>query len=326
MTASVAMCTYNGARYIEEQLLSILYQSVPVDEIIICDDGSVDETITIIEKLRRMIECLRVRLLIEENRKPLGVNANFEKAMGLCSGDVIFLSDQDDIWEPNKVETIMRYMEEHPNKQVVFGNAWLIDIDGKKLTDRTLLDVAGFTEENQWYFDHGFAWEMWCQENRATGATMAVRNSFVQGMSMTQGNIRYHDAVLAIEALKEDALGYIMKPLTRYRRHNRQTSGDWDYNATYNANLFEATLPHFDFRARGVDSGVQDRVVFMKERYEMKWKWWGWASFFSIRKYRKLYGALWRQFFKHDVKVSIEHSIRRLKMKFSKMSHIVSNI
>ena len=116
MTVSVAMCTYNGALYIEEQLRSILAQTVPVNEIVICDDGSTDATISVIEKVRKDVERLGMRLLLKENRTPLGVNANFEKAMGLCSGDIIFLSDQDDVWESNKVETIKRYFEEHPKK------------------------------------------------------------------------------------------------------------------------------------------------------------------------------------------------------------------
>ena len=319
MTTSVAMCTYNGALYIEEQLRSILAQTVPVNEIVICDDGSTDATISVIEKVRKDVERLGMRLLLKENRTPLGVNANFEKAMGLCSGDIIFLSDQDDVWESNKVETIKRYFEEHPKKQVVFGNAWLIDDNGTKLTERTLLDVAGFSVENQWYFDHGYAWELWCQENRATGATMAVRRPFIQGMSMTIGNIQYHDAVLAIEALKENALGYIMEPLIRYRRHRGQESGEWDYNATYNDNLLEAVIPHFDFNARGVERSVFDRIMFMNERYEMKWKWWGIEPLLHIGQYRRFYGVRWKEFLTHDMEVSVVHSIERVKKKMDKL-------
>lgn len=317
MTASVAMCTYNGALYIEEQLRSILAQTVPVNEIVICDDGSTDATISVIEKVREDIERLGMHLLLKENRTPLGVNANFEKAMGLCSGDIIFLSDQDDVWETNKVETIARYFEEHPKKQVVFGNAWLIDDNGNKLTERTLLDVAGFSIENQWYFDHGYAWELWCQENRATGATMAVRRPFIKGMSMTMGNIQYHDAVLAIEALKENALGYIMEPLIRYRRHRGQESGDFDYTKTYNANILTPALPHFDFAARMVCTEVLRRLNFMGQRCSFLYGWFGIRSIVHLRKYRKHYGKLWWRFMGFDICNSIIHSINRIRRKVS---------
>lgn len=127
MTVSVAMCTYNGAQYIEEQLLSILHQSVPVDEIVICDDGSTDETIEIIKRIKRDAA---IPISIHINEPHLGVNLNFEKAIKLCHGDIIFLSDQDDIWEENKVDTIIDYFSTHEDKNVVFGDAVLIDRGG----------------------------------------------------------------------------------------------------------------------------------------------------------------------------------------------------
>lgn len=317
MTASVAMCTYNGAQYIEEQLRSILAQTFPINEIVICDDGSTDATISVIENVRKAIERLGIRLLLKVNATPLGVNANFEKAMGLCTGEIIFLSDQDDAWEKNKVEKVMQYFEEHPDKQVVFGNAWLIDTNGKKLTERTLLDVAGFSRENQWYFDHGYAWELWCQENRATGATMAVRRQFIQGMSMTKGNIKYHDAVLAIEAIKENALGYIMEPLISYRRHEGQESSDFNYNKTYNANILAPTIPHFDFAARIGEGDVLQRIVFMGQRCLFMYGWFGIMSMAHIEKYWKHYGKLWWRFMRYDIFMSITRSFYRIKRKLS---------
>jgi len=93
-TISVALCTYNGELYLREQLESILKQTFPPDEIIICDDGSTDTTIKILEEFRRKSF---IPVKVYYNKENLGVSKNFEKAISLCSGDIIFLSDQDDV-------------------------------------------------------------------------------------------------------------------------------------------------------------------------------------------------------------------------------------
>src|SRR5258708_1266598 len=100
---SVAMCTYNGARFLQEQLRSIVAQSVPVQEIVICDDNSADESCAVVEAFSRQHPGL-VRLY--RNDKTLGYSQNFAQAISLCRGDIIFLSDQDDSWFPNRVEKI----------------------------------------------------------------------------------------------------------------------------------------------------------------------------------------------------------------------------
>ena len=124
MKCSVALCTYNGAKYIEEQIRSILDQTLPVDEIVVCDDGSTDETPQIVEEIAKDVS---VDIHVYRNDNNLGVCANFQKAVDLCQGDIVFLSDQDDIWYPHKVKTIVDWFDNNPNKSVVFSNADLID-------------------------------------------------------------------------------------------------------------------------------------------------------------------------------------------------------
>ena len=116
MTTSVAMCTYNGAQFIEEQLRSILDQTFHVEEVVVCDDRSVDETVAIIERVAKETS---IPIHIHINETNLGCARNFEKAISLCNGDVIFLSDQDDIWMPNKVETIVNWFKANPTKEYV---------------------------------------------------------------------------------------------------------------------------------------------------------------------------------------------------------------
>ena len=135
---SVALCTYNGALFINQQLESIVNQTHPVDEIVVCDDRSTDDTVKIIESFASQHPSIIVRLIINDN--VLGVRMNFEKALNTCNGDIKFLSDQDDIWFPNKVETIVEYFQTNTDKSVVFSNANLINSESKPYSKYDLFD------------------------------------------------------------------------------------------------------------------------------------------------------------------------------------------
>lgn len=102
---SVCMATYNGQKYIEEQLRSILQQISDEDEIIISDDGSKDETLSIIST----IDDSRIKIYVNDGTH--GFTHNFENALSKSNGDIIFLSDQDDIWTENKVQTVLKELE-----------------------------------------------------------------------------------------------------------------------------------------------------------------------------------------------------------------------
>lgn len=104
---SIAMATYNGEKYIEEQLESLLNQTVLPDEIIICDDCSTDKTVQIIKDKYSCYGCIKLYV----NEKNLGYRRNFKKAISLTQGDFIFLCDQDDEWHEDKIETMVSLME-----------------------------------------------------------------------------------------------------------------------------------------------------------------------------------------------------------------------
>lgn len=219
---SVALCTYNGEKYITEQIKSILEQSTPVDEIVICDDGSTDNTISILEDIKQSSP---TNIIIHRNKNNLGVCANFEHAISLCKGDIIFLSDQDDIWNPNKVKTIVSWFETHPQKLVVFTDATLITENDNELSNKSLWDCIGFNKKMRRYFDNGLPLESFFI-NKATGATMAIRKaiSFPFSQYCNNDNV-LHDYCIALKALDNDGLGYIDKPLIRYRLHGNQQAG-----------------------------------------------------------------------------------------------------
>ena len=119
MKLSVAFIVYNGSNYMEQQLDSILNQTVKVDEIVVCEDNSTDNTREILEKYNKANPGL---FIILHNTQNLGSNKNAEKAIQQCTGDIVFLSDNDDEWLPNKVERTLEYFEAHPNLNGVFSN------------------------------------------------------------------------------------------------------------------------------------------------------------------------------------------------------------
>lgn len=105
---SVAMTTYNGERYVEKQVRTLLEQTLVPDEIIICDDGSTDATIRILERLAGENSCIS----LHKNTKNLGYRRNFKQAVSLTRGEYVFLCDQDDEWYPEKLEVMVRIMKE----------------------------------------------------------------------------------------------------------------------------------------------------------------------------------------------------------------------
>lgn len=125
MSKSVCVATYNGSRYIEAQLASIIMQLDPDDEVIICDDCSTDNTVDLIEKINDS------RIKVYKNNKNLGYVRNFEKCISLSKFDYIFLSDQDDVWTPGRVRLMLESMEADPKALMVASNFDLIDAEGR---------------------------------------------------------------------------------------------------------------------------------------------------------------------------------------------------
>lgn len=119
------MCTYNSEAFVAEQLESILKQTQPADEIVICDDGSTDQTISIIEELARPYP---VPVRIIQNSKNLGATKNHEKAISETSGDIVFPSDYDDFWFPERIAATLPFFERNPAMALVYCDALLADV------------------------------------------------------------------------------------------------------------------------------------------------------------------------------------------------------
>lgn len=223
MHTSVALCAYNGQKYLTEQIESILDQSVPVDEIIICDDKSSDATIEIIEGFISRGAPIK----LYKNPVNLGFTKNFEKAIGLCSGDIIFLADQDDIWYRDKVGMILDYFERHPDKEYVFTNGILINEWGLDSYGRSIFDIVGITGKNKKLFDQGHFYDVLGVTGKILGATTALRASFLPYcLPFPQmGKYAIHDGIITATAVIWNKIAYIDQCLIKYRIHGNQTVG-----------------------------------------------------------------------------------------------------
>ena len=222
MKISVAFIVYNGANYMRTQLDSILAQTHKVDEIIVCDDASSDNTKEILEEYKKSYLNL---FSLHYNNKNLGATKNIEKAFQACTGDIILLADQDDYWETNKVETIIKWFEANPTMNGVFTNGSLMNSAGELDNRYALWDVMSFpykaiknSEDLKLYIN--------TVENSVTGATLAIRNNLAflkQPFPLIKHLV--HDRWLAINLAENNSLGILNEKLIRYRIHSSQAIG-----------------------------------------------------------------------------------------------------
>ena len=137
MRVSVAMTSRNGEKYIKEQINSILMQSRPPDEIIICDDCSSDRTIQILKEITKQ----HPSVILIQNTEVIGVSRNFTRSIKKASGDIIFLSDQDDWWYPQKIESVLSCFKLNPKIQVIINDQEIVDKNLKKSGSTKLSNI-----------------------------------------------------------------------------------------------------------------------------------------------------------------------------------------
>ncbi|WP_316796712.1 glycosyltransferase family 2 protein [Pedobacter agri] len=224
MKITVILCTFNGVKYLEEQILSILNQTKKVNKIQIFDDQSDDNTVEIISKFADKYPHI---IYFHQNERRLGTKKNFELGIKLCESDIFFLADQDDIWEANKVEIIIDFFNKNPNALLVFTNATLIDKDGH-LLDGLLWEKWNFTHrlKNRWK-NNFFAFnDLIMNNNKVTGATVAFRHKLkISALPFYLPYGYWHDAWLALHAAGNNGLFFLDSCLVKYRLHTEQQIG-----------------------------------------------------------------------------------------------------
>jgi glycosyltransferase involved in cell wall biosynthesis len=212
MRISVCMAAHNGERFIRAQLKSILSQLGAQDEVIVVDDASTDGT----------SDCIRsfgeARILLIEHHENLGVLRTFESALRKASGDLLFLSDQDDLWAPNKVSIVSQVFEQDLDVDLTVSDAALIDENSVPL-------LGSYYEQRGGFQSGLLANVLHCNY---LGCTMAFRRRVRdRALPFPSGSSVLHDLWIgASNALYGGKTLYIDQPLVLYRRHVNNATGN----------------------------------------------------------------------------------------------------
>lgn len=206
---SIALATYNGERFLREQLDSIYSQTYQDIEVVACDDCSSDQTVSILKEYEHTRG-----LRYYANPRNLGYIKNFEKAISLCEGEYIALSDQDDIWMPNKLVILMEAIADN---LLAFSDMRLIDDQGATICESFFDEYAVNPERAKSFKYMAF-------RNYVTGCSILFRSELFSEARPFDARVP-HDYWLALLALKRDKITYCDQSLVQYRQHSMNQIG-----------------------------------------------------------------------------------------------------
>ena len=206
---SICLATYNGSAFLREQLASILPQLGVKDELIVIDDASTDDTVAILESFRDS------RIRIFRHTANRGIIKTFEHALKEASGEFLFLSDQDDIWHPEKVAKTCRAFQSSRRPTLVMTDVELIDEQGSPIRRQ---------EKEGGPVSLGIAANL--IKNRFRGCTMAFRRQLLDAVLPFPDGIPMHDSWIGIISAIVGRTEYLPEPLVRYRRHSGSATRD----------------------------------------------------------------------------------------------------
>jgi glycosyltransferase involved in cell wall biosynthesis len=209
MRISVCMAACNGTRYIQEQIGSILPQLGVSDELIIVDDASQDDTVGII------LSFGDDRITLLRNEQNRGVIKSFERALTYASGDLIFLSDQDDVWRLDKVETFKHFFAGRPTMTLALSDARIIDQDGQDIST-SWMGKSGFRP--------GVIRNL--LKSRYLGCAMAFRKTVLKNCLPFPPRAPMHDMWIGLTNELFGRVGFVNEALVSYRRHGANATSD----------------------------------------------------------------------------------------------------
>lgn len=225
MKTSIAMATYNGAKYLQEQLDSFTIQTLHPDELVVCDDCSTDATLSILENFRMQAPFV---VKIYCNEKNLGFIKNFEKALSLCTGEIIFLSDQDDVWHSEKIAVMNNHLQHNSNIFVLQADMFLGNEDAKPTNYTQLKNIVAL--------GHGFI-------GYFTGCGMAIRKEWLDIALPIPEKLLSHDNWIHRLAVAINVRDLHTTPLQCYRRHESNSS-NWLASKPGNISLLDSYRRH----------------------------------------------------------------------------------
>ncbi|MCC4309525.1 glycosyltransferase [Alcanivorax marinus] len=254
-TVSIALATYNGALNLPDQLQSYVGQTRLPDEVVICDDGSSDDTRAILTEFSKTAP-FPVRIFYNDNN--LGYTRNFEKALGKCSGDIIFLSDQDDIWYPEKIDIIKKTFDERRDDLLIIHDGDLVGQDiNCQVTKRGQI-ISGYGSDDTFI----------------TGALTALRKELLLYAMPFPDGIVGHDGWLHSVAGLLQRRSVLKCSLQRINRHESNTSA-WVASSTVPINKADVFKSQVSQKAATsyqdrllYNAALSERINFIASRFE----------------------------------------------------------
>jgi glycosyltransferase involved in cell wall biosynthesis len=238
------MCTCNGEQFIREQLDSIVNQTYPVFELIISDDCSDDNTVEIIKEYAGKYDYIK----IFQNKKRKGINYNFWSAIERAQGDYIAISDQDDIWELDKIETQINEI----------GDKWLCSGFNKPFSEGGV----------PIFFDRrvpNYQIERLVSINSLPGHTMLFKKSLLDKIPVEYKNLRMYDYMIALVAASYNEIHYCKKNLVNHRRHEKAVTYSRPLNTKFNISNSLLTLKRTFFLYLELKDLLKSRYMEMYE-------------------------------------------------------------
>lgn len=218
---SIALCTFNGERYLKEQLDSILMQTALPSEIVVCDDGSQDHTLLILENYKKTAS---IPIRIYKNERSQGVVSNFAQCIELCEGPYVALCDQDDIWKANKLEVLLAEMKlieckTSPIRPVlIHSDLEVVDETGQRIS-RSFFRFQHLENPEKEPL------KTLLVQNYVTGCTCLMNRPLIErALPMPKGVIM-HDWWLALIAACTGVIGFVSVPTIMYRQHEDNVVG-----------------------------------------------------------------------------------------------------
>ncbi len=227
LSVSVALCTHNGARFLREQVRSICLQTLPPAEIVLSDDASKDGSVDVVRAA--MAECAAERsgpaiaLKVFENAVALRVVKNFEQAISACTGELIALSDQDDVWMPDRLALMVARFEQDAGLLLLHTDARLVDSQRRDL-GQTLFHALEVMPSELARVHGGQAFDVLLRRNLVTGATTLFRRGLLAD-ALPLPVEWVHDEWLGIVASTTGRVDLLEQPLIEYRQHESNQIG-----------------------------------------------------------------------------------------------------
>lgn len=217
----VVVCTYNGEKFLSQQIESIISQTRQPDRILILDDRSSDNTVAIANGFAKNDS----RFCLIQNETNLGFIHNFEKGIALCDTELIALCDQDDIWFPDRLERLAAELEARPGSGIAYCNAELMTADGTRTAH------FYFDSQDQFVKDQVYARKLLLERSFSIPGNLLLLESELKNLILPLSHTRTHghDAWICLNAFFLRQPCYVAEPLSCYRLHANQASGAYAF-------------------------------------------------------------------------------------------------